>query len=522
MAGRVAALWHRKGSAMILFTLLLPTFILPMVGLGIDGAILFMVKAKLSAAVDAGALAAARSLNAGLTLADQEAAAKQTGRDFVKANFPDRYWGSSNLRFEPDISVTPYDDPTNRRRIVSISAYVDAPLYFMRIFGKNSATVAGSAVAARRDVRLVLVLDRSSSMSGAIETLKGKAIEFVSNFASERDQVGLVVFGGSAIVAFPPRNPANPSGGTGPSADFKTASPSVPELIGQIKSGSNTGTAEALWLAYQELKKSELPGALNVIVLFTDGLPNGITAYYNDPDTNNNAIKTSSGCKYKSAKDGIPDTQMIGFISQWSNFAVTGTTAGIQRLSNRTAYSNSSGAADVKDWMSHPDEGVIQTIARDNCAFKNDVTQVKNDLKKIPSSDVYGNRTDTEDYRYSTLYANTHDGSGRQIAFNKNGVDSPYQIGLASWNATADAVRRIRNDSSISPTIYTIGYSGNSEIPDVTLMKMIANVDDPGNSLVHSLYRPDKPSGFYVMAPTPDELKDAFDKVAAEILRLVE
>lgn len=515
MSRSVVRLLRRKGSALVLFTLLLPTFIIPVVGLGIDGAILFMVKAKLSAAVDAGALAAARALNAGLTMEAQEAAAKQTAREFVSANFPENYWGAKNLRYDPDIEVRQINDANNRRRTVSVTALVDAPLIFLRIFGREYTTVAASAVAARRDVRLVLVLDRSASMASAIETLKGKAIEFVSNFANDRDQVGLVVFGGSAIVAFPPRDPSNPASGAGPASNFMTASPSVPEIISAIKHGSNTGMAEALWLGYQELKKSELPGALNVLVLFTDGLPNGITAFFNDPvDDEKNMIKKSSGCKYQ--KGTTPATRMIGFISQWSNFATTGTTVGVQRLANQTSYAGASGGADVLAWMANPDEGVIADPAPQGCAYRTDITRARSDLRGIPIEDYYGNRTDRDDYMASTLY------QSRRVRLSMNGIDSPYQIGLASWNATADVVRRIRDDSSINPTIYTIGYSGNDEVPDETLMKMIANVDDPNNALVHSLYRPEKPTGFYVMAPTQDELKDAFDRVASEILRLVQ
>ena len=50
---------------MITFVAMLTTVMLPMVGLAIDGTMLFLVKAKLSAAVDGGSIAAARSLSAG-------------------------------------------------------------------------------------------------------------------------------------------------------------------------------------------------------------------------------------------------------------------------------------------------------------------------------------------------------------------------------------------------------------------------------------------------------------------------
>jgi Flp pilus assembly protein TadG len=50
-----------RGATMVLFTMLIALVIIPMVGL--DGSIAFGARAKLSAAVDAAALAAGRSVN---------------------------------------------------------------------------------------------------------------------------------------------------------------------------------------------------------------------------------------------------------------------------------------------------------------------------------------------------------------------------------------------------------------------------------------------------------------------------
>ena len=100
----------------------------------------------------------------------------------------------------------------------------------------------------------------------------------MDKFAEGRDNVGLLVYGGSSVQAFP-----NPSP-TGPASNFKSASPSVDTLISQTVNGGNTGTAQALWLAYQELVKRNEAGSLNLIVFFTDGLPNGLVGEFNDPD----------------------------------------------------------------------------------------------------------------------------------------------------------------------------------------------------------------------------------------------
>jgi hypothetical protein len=50
-------------------------------------------------------------------------------------------------------------------------------------------------------------------------------------------------------------------------------------LINAIQVGTDTNSSEALWLAYNELLKAQAidkdPTRANVIVVFTDGIPNG-------------------------------------------------------------------------------------------------------------------------------------------------------------------------------------------------------------------------------------------------------
>jgi len=132
---------------------------------------------------------------------------------------------------------------------------------------------------------MVLVIDRSGSMVAELPPLQSGAEYFVDQFSSGRDKLGLVLIGGSSLVAYPPtdwgKNP--PTGATGPDVHFKdeTVTPSVIDSLAAMKSGSNTGTAEGLMLAWKELQAVNEPGALNIIVLWTDGAPNGITADFN-------------------------------------------------------------------------------------------------------------------------------------------------------------------------------------------------------------------------------------------------
>lgn len=504
---------RRRGGALVLFTLMLPFVILPMVGLAIDGAMLFNVKAKLVSAVDGGAIAAARSLNVGMNFDDQKASATKTAEQFVHANFPAGYWGSRNVTFDPPVDVREDTTATIRRRTVAITASVEVPLLFMRIIGQRSATVRAWGTAARRDVRMVLVLDKSHSMVGPdsdgapMNALKAAAADFVGKFSEGRDQLGLVVFGGSALVAFPPFDPDT---GTGPTSTFKSASPSIETLIGSMKAGyTNTGMAEALSLAYDELLKHPLTGAFNVIVLFTDGMPNGITAKFNE--TGSSVIK-SGHCAYAQTTEA--SKVMIGTLAQqnsWSTAHRSNANYGIlQRMNAPTT-----GHPTVTSWLAEDknQEGTIPAPPSQGCSYTGGhPSAVAQDLNAIPSLDLFGNPTDGGGYIYSKLY---HDHGG--VGLNLSNVDVAYQVGLASWNAVDGAARRIRNDThGITPVIYTIGLEG-SDGADAALMKRISNVNDSSNYA----YDSSKPAGKYFPAPDTGYLQQAFSQVASEILRLI-
>jgi len=455
----------RKGVTLIL-TVALMGVVIPIVGLAIDASLLYAIKAKLQAATDAAALAGARSLNRGMDLASQTDNARATAQEFFDANFPNGHLATTGRSLTVTIAESSY-----KTRTVRLAASVSGPSYFMRMLGFGSTSLQASGMASRRDVNLVLVLDRSSSMSGAMNAMRAAARAFVDKFAEGRDNVGLIVFGGSSVTAFPNPSPS------GPIANFKSANPNVDTLIGQTTNGGNTGTAQALWLAYQELVKRNEGGALNLVVFFTDGLPNGLVADFNDPDPAKNLLTTSSTCTYKR----VAGRPMLGFLSQKSGFAPTGTTAGVKKLNASTVGSVS--------------EGPITTNS-DNCAYRSNENNVRQDVLMMPAQDTYGNAT--------TGYHSV----------DLTRVDSPQQIGYASLNAADSAVQRIRQDNSLNVVIYTIGYEGGSEIPDEVWMKRISN--DPASPSFDA----SKPPGLYVKAPTTGDLNAAFSKVASEILRL--
>src|SRR5579871_1340828 len=199
---------RRRGAALVLYTVLLPSLLL-FCGLAIDLSMLYVVQTRLSAAVDGAALGAGRLLGT-------SANTSEIAGEFLKANYPSGFWGSYNLT--PTISVT-----TNASlHTIAVSATVQVPLLFLRILRQQNCTVAASATAVRRDVRVELVLDRSYSMVNQMSNLRSAATNFVNVFNPGTDEMGLVVLSGSSFVAYPTSEMPNYSltAGTGPDIHF--------------------------------------------------------------------------------------------------------------------------------------------------------------------------------------------------------------------------------------------------------------------------------------------------------------
>src|SRR5215472_8411044 len=357
----------RRGTTTLLVTTILPLVLIPLVGLAIDGTVAYIVQAKLSTAADGAALGAGRLLG---TNANTE----EIAREFVDANFPTSYWGARNLQrnaqFTQNLST----------KTVTINASVDVPLLFMRIFGHDHSTVAVNAVATRTVSRIELVLDRSGSMKSNIGTLKSAATSFVNKFTPGVDQMGLVVFGGSAFVGWPASKTLS---STGPTTTFADKPPAGGDnmltMISAIQSGSYTATAESLYLAWQEIKKSDSllgdPSRPHYIVLFTDGKPNGIAAYVNDPATVLiNSLK-SGKCNSGYNPATTAATQMKGWMATNpvnNKFTLTSTTTGVYLpITMETNYTAKQWAAlDTADQL-----GLLNKTAS-GCNFMGDLAKI--------------------------------------------------------------------------------------------------------------------------------------------------
>jgi hypothetical protein len=564
---------QQSGVALILLTLMLMTVLLPMVSLAIDLTMLYTIKAKLQGAVDGAVLAAGRSITGAVSIPTQSTRLRNIAQAFINANLPQGYWGVSSAPTieTPDCTGTPvypancfvYQDSGTKKIWINVTASVNVPLLFARTVRdetthqyRQTQTLRAQGQAMRRWVRLVLVLDRSGSMTPAMTSLINAVsntdpskppLGFVTGFDESRDQMGLVVFGGSAIVAYPPRNPNLPNSGTGPDNSFKTGSPA--SILNEVTTanlqvGSNTGTAEALALAYKELTKNPQPTYLNAIVFFTDGMPNGITASFNG----NPATPLYSGDTGSTGSPGVmknagctnwntPGNPIVGWIAQEGGYDNTKYQSDGINLTMQNSWHGSIIASPTQTQLYNDVIGYLQDAGYDQghppqnnvngCTFANN--NLKKDLNSFPIEDDYGNKTTTADYQNSYIY-NTWPSAGPLVTTG-TAVDNAYHIGLVSWNAAYNAAKRIRGDTNLKPTFFCLGYSGNGTGAaglDRSLLKRIANANggyqtwaqDPMGQYLSTDYDPTSTTGAYFEASTPGSIAAAFQMVQSQILRL--
>lgn len=454
---------------------------LPIVGLVIDVGLDYMIQTKLQMAMDSAALAGARSLSRGDDSGTQITNAENTAKSYLSANFPQGYLGVST----PTITSLSVNTTQANVRSVTIAASATVPVMFFGSLGVPSVTVGATATATRRDVNVVLVMDRSGSLanSGSCAPLKNAATGFISKFSNGTDNVGLETFATSSRMDFPL------------ATDFNTAGTPVSTIINEVTCSGATSSAQALWNGYQALATLNQPAALNTILFFTDGQPTAVTAAM--------SRKGGSGCS-SSSYTGV---FTVGFqtTSPFSPVATGGIFGYEAQTQPITSDDIIVGTA--------PPSGDGGTGNPSGCAFNSTWTNAASDITGVPTTDIWGNNLNNG-YQSVTL-------SSGLITVPSNSTGALNMI-HASTNAADDASHRIQTaatgvgvSSGLSNIlILTIGL-GNSTYPaNSDFLCRVAN--DPCSSR----YSTAVPTGLYVYAPTAADLSDAFSRVASEILRL--
>jgi Flp pilus assembly protein TadG len=477
---------RRDRGIAIIVTALFLLVVIPMLGLSVDASYLYVVKAKLSTACDAAALAAARSLSVGLTMAEQEASAAARARAFFDANFPDGYLGSANRRITVEVAETGY-----RTRTVTVSATVDAPTFFMRIMNQNSTTVSALGKASRRDVNVMLVLDRSGSLdqAGACEPLKAAARGFVDQFAADRDRLGLITFGGTYRVDFEP------------AMDFKTRSGSnMVTMLNALNCTGGTNSAQALYAAQKRLEALNEPGALNVILFFTDGQPNTLTF---DMRVRTAALGYSAAPSpyYSNSRSACSDTSnKVGWI--WTTAESGSTTvSGIMKRD----------APPIPVPENFETQSSYLVTGSSNCAYASTRSYAYRDIAWMPPEALMPDGTKVPITGYLGPLQTYTPPSGVTC---RDSTCYSMQHRDTLIRAAHNVLDRVAATARSYPTlIYSIGL-GNVGPEQDRLLRRVSN--DPDSEI----YNPNQPTGLYVYAPDATQLNSAFSRIAGEILRL--
>jgi len=541
-----------SGTALLVTIVAMVWLIIPVAGLAVDTGFLYATKARLQASVDAAALGAARALSVGSSTTSQTANAKQNAVNWFYANFPAGEWSTTGTQMDTtDTHAHVYDDPVNPHlQHVDIMASTNANTMFMRWLGFSTVPLSAYGYATRRDVAIMMVVDRSGSMclpsaspcSATSSTPCGSMVTaakiFTGQFAEGRDAIGMVSFADNVYIHSAPVTTFQTTLG------YTNASGSGSGEIDTLACDGGTNTSQAISIGYNELYKLNEQGALNVLMFETDGLPNTVTVNFWDGSAA--GILNGSKCTDRSGvTKGAGGFGSAAAVPYWQGNATTpthsmgtgaytsdvpagmvGALGGYDPPNNTTFAYLFKGFTTVKtnnynETGSNPYVTGAPSSPSGNCVVQN--TNPNVDLAWLPSQDVYGNAM-------ATSYLSVTTSGGHISPLNMS------QIRSAAFNAADSAATTARTHNTNLPVyFFGLGLGGNgSNPPNYVLMQRMAN-DPNGDTFNTGPSAPyynacstetncttstTQPVGTFIYAPNTNNLGNAFLKLSSQILRL--
>ena len=476
----------RTGGQAILMVVMFATFFFSLAGLATDFIWAYVIKQRLTTAVDAASLAAARALGRGTVNMN-----RVVGLVF-DSNFPDDFLLAKDIGYDGPFIETPEPGV----RTVSLEGRAKAPTFFMRIWGFNELSVKSGATASRRDVNLMLVLDRSASLhpsnASAWDDVQQAAIFFVEQFDDSRDRLGLVTFGTSAAV--------DVALNTGTETAITSAIASQ-----QVGSSAATNSPEGLWLAYAELLRVSDANPINAIVFFTDGQPSAYTASFN--------VRTSSGGSSSTPYcSSSPKEAVIGALQSGADFYEI---LGFWRRAASTPVA-------LGNYFGSTYDHYIVSGCNNN---SNNFAPYGNNVESIfgsgclPTSWTATHGSLSRSFSISTGPYSVNQCNSYLKSTSTDWTSRNYrgtQVHNAAKNLTVNMAVAARADALLGGgRVYAIGLGGWGYPADADFLERVANDMDS------IYYNASQPAGLYFYAPTPSQLQQAFNQVASEIFRLL-
>lgn len=473
-----------------LVTILALPFLLLLTGLAFDMGRAYLVKAKLFAAVDAAAIAAARAIEEG------DAAANAAAQAYFNANISADFLGSTPTLVLP--SSYPSDSAGNIT--IDISANAAMPTSLLNMFGYDDVPVSAVAQATRRPVDIAFVVDNSSSLrTGSLgdvtNDIKLRSKDFIGKFHENFDRVSLIAYGHGAEV---PQAFTNSRG-------FNSTS--INGAIDAFQFDGFTNPSEGFYLALKQLREVPNPADLRVIVFFTDGAPNTFSSKFELTNGNvyTGSLRASSGTSgtprglYK--HDEVYDTNSD---YSWRSSSIDDYLTELPTYYN-THASGYSGDSDgyVPQYVTNPAGDVNAPSANSD-----QLLIVNNNLSDGPYNSTLG-------YRPVTQYDRHSDSSN----------DLFRKVSRISRNLSEDMAELARKEGIY---VFTLGLGSrlqqqsgpDSEYGEDMLMRMANDTIMLDDTSLSADFQADQIEGVYCHAVDEDALAPCFGEMLEVIIKL--
>ncbi len=485
MGNRLEKLSKEEGIALFYLAALLSTMLV-FSGLALDLGRGYVVKAHLSKAVDGAALAAARVIGDGQSVAQTEA------NKIFNANFPNGYLGVSAIQNPPALQFGVASDGSNT---VTVSSTAVLPTTFMKIAGFSQLTVTSSGQATKRLLDMAFVIDKSGSLNSVWPQVQSAATQFVNYFDANQDRVALVMYSSNTVVF----DPINTGRGFNKS--------SLTSHIAGASSGGFTAMSEGLYRGWDELRRVPInnQSGLRIVVLFTDGFPNS-----------------------------------------WAgDFTVVGSTSPRQGTAHTLDFPELGGTSALEDGVNDPNIHAL-TVTMGTPANPANQTVWGGSLKQSTRSTNYDLQWTSGSPRISGLPTQSFhpNPSSAGILNQFNLVDNSLvggnrpvwttptvrNVNNAARNLVEIIANAIRSEVPYPPAtssppypmrIFTLGLGALLTLPGGTInergdtiLKRIAN--DPSSPD----FKSNQPEGKYFFAGDPSQLNAAFEQIRNQIMRL--
>jgi hypothetical protein len=339
--------------------------------------------------------------------------------------------------------------------------------------------------------------------------------------------------------------------------------------IDHIQCDGGTGTTAAMSVAYNELKKLNQGGALNVILLETDGLPNTLAMNWWDNSGTKTGISSNSGCTDINGNSRPTLSTAWNTAAKQRNWFDTTSYTGTSysTVYGTGTYYNAPTGPYGSFYTSDPYQGqyyldlFVPWATSDSanpttlngtangCGFNSSSGITPGsamDVAWFPKTDIFGNQlnppTCSQGATGPCAYNNSTYGAPATVTGGYIDVTGQGST-AANWssaksavlNAVDNAAYNIRSDATLKPVIYSIGLAGNyGNPPDTTLLQRVAN--DPFgdvfnatpqyyscNDTVHNpqcITFAGQQQGRFVYSSNSGSLRQAFLTLSGQMLRL--